>query len=89
MPAAKKESAFGLDLYIRSLYQSVPFPSVDEYGLVYLNTKIGATGRDAMNRREYLDPSSLKKHLSLYFPQGGIHNVTAPESRALQHKPYG
>jgi hypothetical protein len=55
----------GMDLYIRALYRTPSFPSVDKNGCVYLKTKAGALGRDALKNRKslYDGTPELAKHI--------------------------
>jgi hypothetical protein len=78
----------GMDRYIRSLWSSLEFPSVDVNGGLFITTTSGLTGRASKNNRKFLHDGSsvLKKHMGLHFPQGALHTVMAPEDRALKWK---
>ena len=84
-----EEGAWGLDRYIWDLYASTAFPFVDKNGCLYINPIPGQIGTAARNNRQFLNDgtSKLANHMRLYFPQGAVHTVTSPESRALQYRP--
>ena len=85
-PQAKSKSPSGLNRYIREMYKPPWFPSVDDHGRVYLNTRTGAIGKEAKKHRRYLEGENLERHINRFFPQGSIHYVTDPKQRAAEHK---
>jgi hypothetical protein len=88
-PTKDDEDLSGLDRYMRGLYASSAFPSVDRNGCLYINPVPGKIGRAAASSRQHLHDgtSKLASHMSLYFPQGAVHTVSSPESRALKWRP--
>jgi hypothetical protein len=59
----------GIDRYIRRLYKSLDFPCLDKDNGVFLKTKLGAVGREAVNERRYLHTTAvISKHLEKHFP---------------------
>ena len=90
----KEKIEYGLLQYTRSLLQEDFFPSISKEGHVYETT---GTGHASVKNRKYKThdsdskfmPTKLQAFMNSHFPQGHLHYTTAPEIRALKHRPKG